>query len=272
MRATADRPAPTRSPISAATSTRWPPACRSWIGAQRQLLHDVSHDCVHHLPCCRRPSGSRADPARFEASLDRIEREAGRLDAGRRGADAVAARGRRERSDQRVRRSCGAGSGDRRRRALEAQAAGRDLHFSRRRRARSSRSARRLLHRAFENVIRNAVRLRRRARWSRSLVLRSTAVLAQCLRPRPGVPEADLQAIFTPFLSQCHGTAATHFGLGSRSRAVRSRATAARSRRNREGGGCQWRYTLPLRRSIRRVPGHRCGAILGRSEEQPWRS
>lgn len=51
------------------------------IGAQRRLFHDVSHELRSPLARLHAAIGlARQDPARIESSLERIEREAGRLD------------------------------------------------------------------------------------------------------------------------------------------------------------------------------------------------
>src|SRR5678815_2495301 len=51
------------------------------VAAQRRLMHDVSHELRSPLARLHAAIGlARQDPARLEGSLERIEREAARLD------------------------------------------------------------------------------------------------------------------------------------------------------------------------------------------------
>jgi len=224
------------------------------IGAQRQLLHDVSHELRSPLARLQAAIGlARQDPARFEATLNRIEREAGRLDelvgevltlsrleAGVSGATS-------ESVD--LAELVAAIADDAR---FEAQAAGRDLHFEAPPCEIQAEVRAELLHRAFENVIRNAVRFTAPG----TVVEVAVGVTADkrfslSVGDRgPGVPEGGLQAIFEPFYRSANGTVATGFGLGLAiaRRAVESHGGTITAR-NREGGGLCVEIRVPVRTS-----------------------
>lgn len=222
---------------------------QSLVGAQRRLLHDVSHELRSPLARLQAAIGLvRQDPARLEATLERIEREAGcldelvgqlltlaRLDAGTR--------------DGRVEpielMDLAAAIADDA--AFEAQARGRALDFNGQGEAEAVGHVE-LLQRAFENVIRNAVKYT--AEGTRVDVTAAVADGVFTLRVAdrgPGVPAADLEAIFEPFYRSSNGQAAGGFGLGL---AIARRAMAAHGGTiravNRAGGGLVVEVTLPL--------------------------
>jgi two-component system OmpR family sensor kinase len=185
------------------------------VSSQRRLLHDVSHELRSPLARLQAAIGLlRQDPGRLEPSLERIEREATRLDElvgevltlarletgnGNPGArpvdlaDLVASIA----EDAR----------------FEAQACGRRL------RAEIAPSAQvmgnaELLHRAVENIVRNAIKytgegtqvaVALRAEGGRALV----SVADQ----GPGIPQADLARVFEPFYRVANDSA-KGFGLG----------------------------------------------------------
>jgi two-component system OmpR family sensor kinase len=218
-----------------------------------RLLHDVSHELRSPLARLRVAIGlARQQPDKMAAALDRIEREGerlaelvgqvltlSRLEAGVSGApeeyvdlaqllDTVV-------EDAR----------------FEAEASGRGVSLDAAGelivKARAE-----LLRRAFENVIRNAVKytaagttvevsLRRRED-------RESVTVSICDRG-PGVPESDLEAVFKPFFRA--GTTdtsdASGYGLGL---AIAKRAVEAHAGRihadNRAGGGLCVEIALAL--------------------------
>lgn len=188
------------------------------IGAQRQLLHDVSHELRSPLARLQAAIGlARQDPARVDATLERIEREAARLD-GLVGElltlsrlEAGVSNAASESVD--LGELVAAIADDAR---FEAQASGRELHLEIPPGEIQADVRAELLHRAFENVIRNAVRFTAPG-TTVEVAVGVTAggqfSLNVCDRG-PGVPEADLQAIFEPFYRSANGPVATGFGLG----------------------------------------------------------
>lgn len=218
------------------------------LDAQRRLLHDVSHELRSPLARLQAAIGlARQDPAKLEASLDRIERESVRLDelvgevlalsrleAGTGGAA-------RERVDL-VELVAGVAEDAR----FEARAAGRDLHFSGAGESYAEVHAE-LLHRAFENVIRNAVKYTAPGSIVEVQLERPAGGLRVRVCDRgPGVPEAALEAIFDPFY-RGSGPTAAGFGLGLAiaRRAVEAHGGTIRAS-NRPGGGLCMEVVLPL--------------------------
>jgi two-component system OmpR family sensor kinase len=226
------------------------------ISAQRHLLHDVSHELRSPLARLQAAIGlARQDPARVSTTLERVEREAARLDglvgelltlsrldAGVSGAAS-------ESVD--LAELVAAIAEDAR---FEAQAAGRDLVFEAPPGEIQAEVRAELLHRAFENVIRNAVRFTVPGTVVEVAVGITTDQqfsLSVCDRG-PGVPEAELQAIFEPFYRSANGTAATGFGLGLAiaRRAVESHGGTITAL-NREGGGLCVEIRLAVNRTRR---------------------
>ena len=123
------------------------------LGSQRRLLHDVSHELRSPLARLQAAIGlARQQPEKLDASLDRIERESGRLDELVGTADPVATGSRHQRRGGRKVDLVDLVAGIADDARFEAEATGRRCRFPARARS-SSRSARKLLHRAFENVI-----------------------------------------------------------------------------------------------------------------------
>ncbi|HQV09229.1 MAG TPA: ATP-binding protein, partial [Thauera sp.] len=132
---------------------------------------------------------------------------------------------------------------------FEAEASGRRLHFEGQGEA-IARVRGELMHRAFENVIRNAVKYT--AEGSQVDVTASVreGVLQLCVGDRgPGLPESDLEAVFEPFHRGSNGQSAKGFGLGLAiaRRAVETHGGQIRAR-NRDGGGLELEIMLPLQR------------------------
>jgi two-component system OmpR family sensor kinase len=199
---------------------------------------------------------ARQQPEKLDASLDRIERESGRLDelvgelltlsrleAGMSGA-----------ADEEVDlvELVASITDDAR---FEAEVAGRRVLFSGEGEAIVKVRAE-LLHRAFENVIRNAVKYTREGTAVEVRVERWAApdrLIVTVADRGPGVPESDLQAIFEPFF--CGGgvkTAGFGLGLAIARRAIETHGGSIRAL-NRPEGGLQVEIVLPVGGMHRKV-------------------
>lgn len=221
------------------------------LGSQQRLLHDVSHELRSPLARLQAAVGlARQQPEKQATSLDRIEREAGRLDqlvgelltlsrleAGMSGAP----------EDEVDLMELVAGIADDAR--FEAEASGRQVRFVGAGEAVVKVRAE-LLYRAFENVIRNAVKYTRQGTTVEVRVERCNA--PECLRVTvtdqgPGVPERDLPAIFEPFFRSESGVETAGFGLGLAiaRRAVEAHGGSIRALNHRDGG-LQIEIVLPM--------------------------
>lgn len=218
------------------------------IAAQQRLLHDVSHELRSPLARLQVAIGlARQRPETMPDALERIEREAGRVDelvgelltlsrleAGMDDAPAdtvdlvemVAAI---------VDDAC-----------FEARAAGRDLALTARGEVLATVRAE-LLYRAFENVIRNAVKY---TAAGTTVEVEAGADAAGGFRLTvsdrgPGVAGADLEAIFEPFYRA--GKGGVGFGLGL---AIARGAVVAHGggivAQAREAGGLRVEIRLPV--------------------------
>lgn len=221
------------------------------VGSQRRLLHDVSHELRSPLARLQAAIGvARQDPQRIEAMLERIERETmrvnglvgellvlARLEAGTpqsalESADLV------ELVEAIVEDA-----------RFEARACGRDVRFEDHGGPVFANVYPELLHRAFENVIRNAVKFT--PAGCTVDVLAGTEAIGPfrltVLDRGPGVPESDLAAIFEPFhrtgndarMQQGHG-----LGLAIARRAIEAHGGSI-SAANRSGGGLVVRIEVP---------------------------
>lgn len=185
------------------------------VSSQRRLLHDVSHELRSPLARLEAAIGLlRQDPQRLEASLERIEREATRLDELVGGvltlarletgswkpsfqsmdlADVVASIG----EDAR----------------FEAEASGRHVQAALPDHLPMNANAE-LLHRAVENVVRNAVKYTAPG-TTVEIALRAEAqrALLTVTDRGPGIPEAELARVFDPFYRVASDNA-KGFGLG----------------------------------------------------------
>ncbi len=224
------------------------------IAAQRSLLHDVSHELRSPLARLQAAIGlARQAPQKIEGSLDRIELEAQRVDAlveqlltlAR--LEAHVSDGSRQRSERTdlvdLVASIAADA------QFEAQASGRTVSFTSRGEAAADVRAE-LIHRAVENVVRNAVK--HTAPGTTVEVSAETGAGGRAFVVRvadrgPGVPETELETIFEPFYRGAGGTPGPGFGLGL---AISRRAAEAHGgrviARNREGGGLVVELSLPL--------------------------
>ena len=232
------------------------------IAAQRALLHDVSHELRSPLARLHAAIGlARQNPRKLEGSLERIEGEAVRLD------ELVG----QLLTFSRLREGTSGGSlgpveladiadlvGSIAENAhFEATAAGRRVNFSGE--AGLSADVRvELLHRAVENVVRNAIKYTSEGTTVEVTATRVPAegeALVSVADRGPGVVEADLEEIFKPFYRGRQGPGNGGFGLGL---AIARRAVEAHGgrvqARNRDGGGLTIEMFLPLHRGEARRP------------------
>lgn len=225
------------------------------VGAQKRLLHDVSHELRSPLARLQVAVGlARQQPDKVGTALQRVERETGRLDdlvgqllsLSRLEAGVVG--GSEQYLD--VAELLAAIVEDAR---FEAQANGRKVELAGAAEA-VVKGRPELLRRAFENVIRNAVRYT--APGTTVDVRLDRRANDQGLRisvcdQGPGVKEDQLGALFEPFVrvtaQDASEAAAGGFGLGL---AIAKRAIEAHggtvAAHNRTGGGLCVTITLPL--------------------------
>jgi two-component system OmpR family sensor kinase len=220
------------------------------VGAQRRLLHDVSHELRSPLARLQAAVGlARQQPEKLDDWLTRIEREGTRLDAlvGELLTLSRLEAGIGTQQDDYVdlHDLVSEVSDDAR---FEAAASGRRVAF-----AGSGeiiiRARAELLRRAVENVIRNAVKY----------APAGTAVDVELDRADqsrharlivsdrgPGIPESDLTAVFEPFFRSAGADSRSGYGLGLAiaRRAVEAHGGSIRAI-NREGGGLRVEIELP---------------------------
>lgn len=220
------------------------------VGSHRRLLHDVSHELRSPLARLQAAIGiARQDPARRDAMLERIERESVRLDDLVGGLltlarlDASPTEGRTEPVD--LAELVGSIVDDAR---FEAHATERELRYEERFERRQASARADLLHRAFENVIRNALKFAPpgstvdvRAEWAANGPFR----LQVCDRG-PGIGEDERETIFEPFQRGRAAGRAQGYGLGL---AIARRAIELHGGRieaaPRDGGGLVVTIELP---------------------------
>lgn len=221
------------------------------VGTQRRLLHDVSHELRSPLARMQAAIGlARQNPARTEELMERVERESGRLD--------------RLVGELLTLARLDSGANDAPREALdlfdlaagvaedaafEADARGVVLDFAGEGEAPMVGDAAQL-QRAFENVMRNAVKFSPSGGRIEVRAQRTGGVFCmQVADQGPGVATGDLNAIFEPFFRTGDG-AAEGFGLGL---AIARRAVAAHGgiirAENRASGGLQMSIELPIKGS-----------------------
>jgi two-component system OmpR family sensor kinase len=222
------------------------------VEAQRRLLHDVSHELRSPLARLQAAIGlARQSPAKLEATLERIEKESMRLDALVGGVLALsrlespaAHLGPAEPIDLVELASAVAEEA-----RFEAQAAGRDVSFAGRGEAVLTAPAEPLL-RAFENVVRNAVKFTAPGTTvavDAGLTGDGTAFELRVADRGPGVVAEDLERIFEPFYRGENAVRAGGSGLGLAiaRRAVEARGGTIRAS-NRDGGGLSVEVRIPV--------------------------
>lgn len=220
------------------------------LDGQRRLLHDVSHELRSPLARLQAATDLLAQqPERAAEFIERIERESGRMDQlvgelltlAR--LDAGIAPRQRERVDlaelvANVAEDAAFEGQQRGCRIVTEGDSGAVLHGDRE-----------LLHRALENVVRNA--LRHSPDGGTVLITSRAGSQPGWLEIRvddegPGVPEAELEQIFAPFVRSAGAQSQAGYGLGLAitSRVMRLHGGQA-SAENRAGGGLSVRLTLP---------------------------
>jgi two-component system OmpR family sensor kinase len=223
----------------------------SVLGAQRQLLHDVSHEMRSPLARLQAAIGlARQRPERVEASLERIERESVRMD-GMIGEVLALARldaGVASVADEHVQvEELVAGVVDDAH--FEAQGAGKSVKLLAGGHS-SVRGSTELLHSAIENIIRNAVKHTADGSTVTATVTRDAPGNQVCISVcdhGPGVPESELELIFRPFQrgSQADHVPGAGLGLAIAERVVGRHGGKVHAR-NRDGGGLCVEIVLPL--------------------------
>jgi len=219
------------------------------INAQQRLLHDVSHELRSPLARMQAAIGlGRQNADRREETFDRLEREAARLDTlvGELLTLSRLEAGSNGHAEHIELIEMIADISDDAR--FEAQANGRDVRFDGEGEAWSWVLGT-PIQRAYENVIRNAVKFTAEGTTVEVSAERNDGALIVEVSDRgPGVAPDDLPHIFEPFHRGNGKTSTPGFGLGL---AIAQRALAAHDGRIeailRPGGGLTMRLTLPLR-------------------------
>jgi len=219
------------------------------VSAQRRLLHDVSHELRSPLARLHAAIGlARQEPAKLDATLERIEREATRLDSmvGEVLALARLESGTASRTKERVDLAYIAASiaEDAR---FEAEMLKRSVRFSASGDAPVIGNAG-LLHRAVENIVRNAIKFTREGTTVEVQVHTTrTAAILTVTDHGPGITPSELEKVFDPFYrgESGQGTAGFGLGLAIAQRAVDAHGGAIRAA-NVVGGGLQVEVELPL--------------------------
>ncbi|MDZ7805242.1 ATP-binding protein [Thiohalophilus sp.] len=221
------------------------------VSAQQRLLHDVSHELRSPLARLQVAVGlGRQQPERLAGMLERIERETGRLDelvGELLTLSRLEAHVDQERDEpldlpallEEVVEDA----------RFEAEAAGRGVSLSLAGEAQIQGKPE-LLRRAFENVIRNAVRYTApQTDVAVNAATRTGRFVIQVCDQGPGVSPAALEQIFEPFVrADGDATGAREgYGLGL---AIAKRAVMAHGgiveASNREGGGLCIELSLPM--------------------------
>lgn len=232
------------------------------ISAQRTLLHEVSHELRSPLARLQAAIGlARQNPDKLESSLERIEQEAERVDdligqlltLSR--LEAGICDGSRERVEcvdlVDIVASVAADA------HFEAQGTGRSVVFQGQGEIVADVDAE-LLHRAVENVIRNAIKYTppgTAVDVSAKANASGDTFVVRVADRGPGVAETELETIFQPFYRSAARPPGSGFGLGLAiaRRAVESHGGDVRAC-NRESGGLVIVISLPLGQRRRSVP------------------
>ncbi len=217
------------------------------VGAQRRLLNDVSHELRSPLARLQVAIGlARQQPERAAEVLGRVERESQRLDSL---VGELLTLSRLESGSGvtledhvdliELLRAVTDDAG------FESAPAGVTVEFSGdTEQELILRAHGELLHRAFDNVVRNAVRYSRRGGNVEVRVRRTPAAVEVRVADRgPGVPESEIQSVFDAFV---RGSESQGYGLGL---AIARRSVEAHGGQiaaaNRDGGGLEICITLP---------------------------
>jgi len=219
------------------------------VTAQRRLLHDVSHELRSPLARLQAAIGLvRQSPQKLDASLERIEREAtrlselvgevltlARLESVNPAAEPVE-----------LAEVVASVAEDAR---FEAQAAGRDVSFHGVGGA-IVRGRAELLHRAVENVVRNAVKYTAPGSTvdiAMRLEVNPPRAVVSVTDRGPGIAPEELGRIFEPFYrggSDAGGAQGFGLGLAIAQRAIEAHGGQIRAA-NVEGGGLRMEIALP---------------------------
>jgi two-component system OmpR family sensor kinase len=232
------------------------------VAAQRSLLHEVSHELRSPLARLQAAIGlARQSPEGLEGSFERIEREAERVDElvgqllalSRLEANVDGGASEPLASTDLVDLVAAVAEDA----EFEAQSNDRAVSFRGEGEAVAEVRAE-LLHRAVENVIRNALKFTPAGTTVEVNAGRDAAGDAFVVRVAdrgPGVPEGELEAIFRPFYRRADATAGSGFGLGLAiaRRAVETHGGTVRAA-NREGGGLVVELALPFASRRREEP------------------
>ncbi|TAK81234.1 MAG: HAMP domain-containing protein [Betaproteobacteria bacterium] len=220
---------------------------QSLIDAQRRLLHDVSHELRSPLARLHAAIGlARQDPQKLEPSFERIEREAARLDelvgevltlARLEGGTASGPEETVDLADLVADIAEDA--------RFEAQAAGREVALDSAEQV-LVRGRAELLHRAVENVVRNAVK-HTLPGTTVEMKLSSAGgrALLGVVDRGPGIAPGEAERIFEPFYRGAAAPGGFGLGLAIAQRAVVAHGGTIRAE-NAEGGGLRVEIELPL--------------------------
>ncbi|HWK42803.1 MAG TPA: ATP-binding protein [Croceibacterium sp.] len=224
------------------------------VTARDRLLHDVSHELRSPLARLQLAIGlARKTPERTEVTLDRIEREALRLETL---VGEVLALARAEHGPQEDYFDlAGIVTSVAEDACFEAEASDVRIHLRTSIPEEDERPPlignAELVHRAIDNVIRNALRFSRSGDTIAVHVSYDEAtenyVVEVCDRG-PGVPEGEIEGIFDPFVRGERDGNGLGLGLSIASRAVTAHG-GEMTARNAETGGLVVAMTFPARRS-----------------------
>jgi len=224
---------------------------------QRRLLHDVSHEVRSPLARLQAAVGLlRQSLSPREATIDRIDEEIARIDRliGEllRLSRLEAGEHAEEIQDIDMKELVGQVVSDAR---FESHAAGLEIGWSDTADC-LVRGRPEMLHVAFENVVRNAVKY---ASSGGSIIVETCKDAAgrryffRVMDQGPGVPEQDLDKLFTPFFRSDDAPSAEGYGLGLAiaKRSIEAHAGCIRAE-NRPTGGLMVEIALPLETSAPR--------------------
>jgi len=229
---------------------------KALVTAQRQLLHDVSHELRSPLGRLQAAVGlARQQPDKLESTLDRVEREAARLDQL---VGEVLTLSRLEAGSGRPAESeeffdltelLASIVDDARFEASHHEIA---IDFSPGDEEALIRGRAELLHRALENIVRNALKHSPSGqRVEITLRRHGGKATVQVSDRGPGVDPEQLATMFEPFVQLDNSRNAAGWGLGL---AIAQRAIIAHhgtvSAANRDGGGLCVSVSLPLQPAL----------------------